>query len=286
MRWPNNKLIRLPVWLAIALLVTACSFKTVYNRLDYFIVEYVEGLVTLDETLEADLESRASALMAWHRSTQLQAYAGWFRELQDDVGPTLTAAEFDYHDKKLESFWRDLYARLNTDMAGFLPGLNSTQRAELYQSLEEKNEDYLEDYIEIDDEERRDNRLERLQETYEDWLGELTDEQLSAIENTASAMSSAASRRFELRLQWQQRIREILESDLAPAEKTRNLQTFFDGFDMTRDPEVMASMEHNRQLLQQLTLQIAHSMTRSQKQAFIDRTDDYITMFTELAENR
>ena len=42
----------------------------------------------------------------------------------------------------------------------------------------------------------------------------------------------------------------------------------------------------NRHIIAQLTVQIVHGLKPEQKDYFIDRTNDYIRIFTELAENR
>ena len=108
----------------LAMLLTACSFKSVYNRLDFVIAEYVEGLVTLDDVLESDLENRTELLLDWHRTTQLKQYAEWFREIQADANPALNEERLKYHEHKLETYWLNISSRLNEDMAEFLPRLS------------------------------------------------------------------------------------------------------------------------------------------------------------------
>ena len=43
----------------LSLTVVACSIKTLYNRLDYLIPSYVEGMVSLDDVLEEIVEQRS-----------------------------------------------------------------------------------------------------------------------------------------------------------------------------------------------------------------------------------
>ena len=42
----------------------------------------------------------------------------------------------------------------------------------------------------------------------------------------------------------------------------------------------------NREVVSALTVRISRSMTDQQKAHFINKTDEYIRIFTELAENR
>ena len=76
---------RAPFIITLVLLISACSFKTLYNRLDYMIPSYVEGMVSLDDVLEEEVEQRAEGLLSWHRNTQLVQYADLLRTFQQDI---------------------------------------------------------------------------------------------------------------------------------------------------------------------------------------------------------
>ena len=49
--------------ISFILLVSACSLKTIYNRLDYLIPSYVEGMVSLDDVLEEKVEQVIAKLI-------------------------------------------------------------------------------------------------------------------------------------------------------------------------------------------------------------------------------
>jgi hypothetical protein len=276
----------LPVLLVVTVLATGCSFKSVYNRLDILIVEYVEGLVTLDDTLETGLEQRAELLLDWHRTTQLKQYATWFREMQADTGPHLDDETLRYHVLKLETYWQNIMVRLNADMAEFLSRLSAAQQAELFGSLDDRNEDYRDDYVELDDDTRLENYIERITDMYEDWLGDLSDDQQLAVESAAERLESGAARRLELRLQWQAKIREVLQADIARQQKEQQLSEYFDSFDINQDHQLRPIDQANQAVLRELTMEIVHSLSPEQKTYFDYRTDEYIRMFEELAENR
>jgi hypothetical protein len=274
------------ILLAMALLVTACSFKSVYNRLDFLIAEYVEGFVTLDDVLESDLENKTELLLDWHRTTQLKQYAEWFREIQADTNPDLDEERLKYHEHKLETYWNNISSRLNSDMAEFLPRLSQQQIVDLFASLEDENEEFREDYIDIDDSERREKYIENISDIYEDWFDELSDEQILFVEEAASNIKSGAALRLELRLQWQSKIHEILISDHTQQKKERLLNQFFDSFDMNNEPGLKSTNDTNKAVFRELTMKIVHSMSSDQHAYFKQRTDDYIRMFEELAEYR
>jgi hypothetical protein len=240
-------------------------------------------MVTLDDTLESDLENRTELLLDWHRTTQLEQYAAWLRELQDDINPELDDERLKYHEKKLETYWTSISSRLNSDMAELLPRLSPEQVTELFASLKDKNEDFREDYIDIDDSERRENYIETITDIYKDWLDTLDEAQLTDIEQAASDLKSSATRRLELRLLWQSQIHDILVADHTRIKKQNLLNEYFTRYDMNSDPALKIVNEANKSVLRKLTKNIVHSMNPEQKKYFKQRTDDYIKMFEELA---
>ena len=78
-------------------IVASCSFKTIYNQLDYLIPSYVEGMVSLDSVLDEKVEQRTLVLINWHRNTQLNQYADWLRALQRDANEQLTEEQMLQH---------------------------------------------------------------------------------------------------------------------------------------------------------------------------------------------
>ncbi len=274
------------VFAVLVAIITACSFKTYYNQLDYLIPSYFEGLVSLDDVLEKKVEQRSLVVINWHRNTQLKQYADWLRTLQHDAGPQLTEGQLLLHIATLESFWQSLSQKLNEEMSVLLPLLNSEQRQELFASIADKNQDFRDDYIDLDEEERIDSFTEIMFDNYENWLGDLTEKQEAAIELAANELHSSAGLRLQQRLLWQHGIQNILDSSDSTEVKSERLSLFFAGFEIDDKTEMQSTGAANRRIIAQLTVQIVHSLRPEQKDYFIDRTNEYIRIFTELAENR
>lgn len=282
----TGRYVKAVIVIGLIMLITACSFKTVYNRLDYLIPKYVEGVVSLDDILEERLEGRTQVLLNWHRNTQLKQYAGWLQSLQQDIGVQLTEQQLEQHISEMEGFWLSLLNKVNDEMAYLLPMLDEVQREELFVYLDDSNEEFRESFIEPEDQERIDDYAGRMIDVYEDWIGELTDEQAGSVEQAAAELISSAELRLQRRLEWQQGIRQILVSADSHYDKSQRLRVFLAGFEQDQDGPIRQASDINRQVIIRLTVHIAHSLTNEQREFFISRTDDYIRMFTELAENR
>ena len=249
--------------------VTACSVKTLYNQLDYLIPEYVTGMVTLDDIQEIELEQRTALLLKWHRHTELKLYSEWLRGVQKDVKSTLTEEKVLLRIIELDQFWHSLMVKVNDDMAQVLPKLNQQQQDELFASLAHKNEKFREEYVDLEQDELIESYRERLQDNFESWIGELSKAQVLRV-NQACQFG----------------IQKILARPGTPNSKAEQLRKFLTGFEKINNQSMKGNSELNRNIIASLTVYISSSMTKEQKVHFMDKTNDYIRMLTELAENR
>ena len=275
---------KLIVLVTASIFISACSFKTVYNQLDYLMLDYVDDLVSLDDVLEQKVEQRTLALLGWHRHSQLLEYAAWLREVQPQVGPGLTEQQVMQRIDEVERFWQSLLARLNSEMVELLPLLNQQQQHQLFASLADSNEEFREDYVKLDKQERLENYTDRLLDNYENWLGDLSEPQQRAIEQAARQLRSSAEPRLQRRLQWQQGIYAILQQPVDIRKKKQALQRFLDDFQQSIPAVMQQLRQQNRSVITRLTVDIARRMTTEQQAHFRTVSDDYIRMFTELAQ--
>ena len=272
--------------IALAMMLASCSVKTLYNQLDYLIPYYVEGMVSLDDMLEEKLEQRTLVLISWHRNTQLNEYAKWLGDLQRAINQELTEEKLQSHIAQLGNFWQAILLKINEEMALLIPLLNIEQRNELFASLDEKNAEFLEEFVNITNKKRIEKYTERMMDSYENWLGELTGEQKKAIKQVASEMQSTAKLRLEHRRQWQRSIQRILYLNDDNENKSKALREYFAEYSSQQNTEMDNIVNKNKKRLIRLTLNIVHSMNDEQKEHFMTITNDYIRMFKELASKR
>jgi hypothetical protein len=282
---PKNRTAWLLVVALLASLLAACSFKTVYNRLDVLIPEYVEGLVTIDDALENNLRQRSTELLEWHRHTQLVQYADWLRAFQGEVGK-LTIDSARYYAMEAERFWDAMSARIDREMAELLPLLDASQQKELFASITEKNEDFADEYIDIDDAERRTNYYERTRDTYESWVGDLSEAQEQTIRQATDRLLDGARLRLDRREEWQAGIQVILAGPGSREQKSQLLHDYLQNFEFSKAQSLDSKIAVNKDIIAELTVAISNSMNEEQAGHFVDKTNDYIRMFTELSENR
>ncbi len=272
--------------ITLAMLTASCSFKTLYNQLDNLIPFYVEGMVSLDSMLEEKVAQRSLLLIRWHRNTQLNQYAEWLRVLQRDTNNQLTEEKILKHIATLESFWKSISLKVDEEMVSLLPLLNTEQRKELFSNIEDKNADFREEYTGLEGDERIEQYTDRIIDSFETWLGDLTDKQEILAKQAAAKLQSTALQRLERRQQWQQSIQRILDTGSRVADKVASLRKFFTDYNRKNNIDMNTTLRENINIISRLTLQIVHSMTDEQKAHFVTSTNDYIRIFDELAKER
>ena len=269
---------------ALVMMVASCSVKTMYKQLDYLIPAYVEGMVSLDSLLEEKVDRRTLVFINWHRSTQLHQYAKWLRVLQLDANDQLTEEKILKHIASLDHFWQLLSLKISEEMARLLPLLNTEQRKELFSNIADKNNDFREKNVDVDKNKHIVQYTDRMLDNYETWFGELTDEQETVVKQAAAKLQSTADLRLERRLKWQRSIQHILATDDSAAQKAVSLGKYFTDYNRRYYVEMNIIQKMNRQIIARLTVQIVHNMTEEQNAHFVSRTNDYIRIFNELAE--
>lgn len=281
----NHKL-KVVFIIALVMMTASCSFKTLYNQLDNLIPFYVEGMVSLDSMLEEKVAQRSLLLIRWHRNTQLNQYAEWLRVLQRDTNNQLTEEKILKHIATLESFWKSIALKVDEEMVSLLPLLNTEQRKELFSNIEDKNAEFREEYAELEGDERIEQYTDRIIDSFETWLGDLTDKQEILAKQAAAKLQSTALQRLERRQQWQQSIQRILDTGSRVADKVASLRKYFTDYNRKNNVDMNASLKENINIISRLTLQMVHSMTDEQKAHFVTSTNDYIRIFDELAKER
>lgn len=286
MKYEFNNSFKAVFVIAFVVMMTSCSFKTFYNQLDNVIPYYVEGMVSLDSMLEDKVAQRTLVLINWHRDTQLKKYVEWLRAVQRDADKGLTKEMLRNHVAKLYRFWKSISLKVDEEMVLLLPLLNAEQYTELYSNIDNKNDEFREEYVEVKTKKRITQYTDRIIDNYETWLGNLTEEQEVSARQAAAKLQSTASYRLERRLQWQRSIKRILDTNNPARQKAASLRQFFMGYRSEDNVAMNRVINSNKNIILDLTLEIAHSMTGEQKAHFSDRTNEYIRMFQELAKER
>lgn len=272
--------------LAVFLLLTvsSCTVKFYYNQLDWLIPWRLESYMSLNEAQQALLEQSLSQQLRWHRNTQLPIYANWLRQLRDDLQDGLDNEEFDRHQVVLQGYWQLLLNQLAPDLADLLVLASDEQIADLFANLEEKNQEYRQDYVDLPTPELREKYAEFTVKQLNRWLDRVTPEQERLISQWTEQIEVITPERLAYRQQWQNQLRELLAKRQDRNTFTVAFQQFFQSPELNRPAAYQQKLDHNRTVFQAFVLQLDARLTSQQRNFLLRRLDDLASDFQQLAQ--
>ena len=283
MQVAHTRIVRVCVYCLCTMTLLACSFKSLYNHLDIFIAEYISDMVSLDDVLSHRVDMESIAFHDWHRKTQLEEYATWFDALQADVRPDITEATVVAHLDRLETFWNTLLDRTFNESAGLIALLDEHQQKELFENIETKNSAFYQKYVDLTDDERVDQFIDRIEDSLEPWLDDLTDKQEKLIAQLAATLKPFAAERFRERQRWQRELLPIVKAKIPAEIKTVQLQTYFRQFAQNKNAVIDSRKAYNTQQIAHFMVQLMKSMDAEQTRYLKSRLAEYAKIFRELA---
>ena len=268
----------------LLLVLNSCSYNVFYNNLDYLIPAYINNLVELDSDQEAVVDLKTIYLLKWHQREQIPAYIEWLKNIKllfkRSNAAELNSEVISNTIDQSTIFWHVLRQKLYLELAAMLPQLSAQQSYELFENLSEDNEQFIEKNISLTAIETKNRHKDRLISSFEKWLGYLTDEQVTLLEQSASGFQSLSRQRLAARLEWQQKTRKIIESDNS-IKKTNKLKELFQKLSEKNDLQYHKINLNNKKLLASLIIRVENLMQDKQKQHLSDNLDYYIEMLSE-----
>lgn len=195
--------------IALFLLLSACSVRSVYRQLDWLVPWRLGDYVTFDSEQRSLLEQRLLAQLDWHCTTQLQAYASWFRELQQAPQP-FSRDDIERYYHRTTEFWRVLMQQLSPDVATLLRTADAQQVDELFANLENRNRELEKEYVKADRGSVQKRRSERIEEMLVRWLGPLEKPQEEAIAKWSEELGPGGEAWIANRRRWQSELHKAL----------------------------------------------------------------------------
>ena len=280
---------RLPVpgliILCLLLLLGGCSsVQLMYSQLDWLIPWYLKDYVSLTDEQNAFLEKRLRTQLRWHRNTQLPIYARWLRQIRLDAQNGLTREELNYHSERFEEHWNKLLRQITPDVSVLFTMVSNEQVAELFTNIEQRNQEYTKDYIELSDGELRRKRAERVREHLERWLDELTAKQIKAVTEWSQRFELNSAETLSYRRQWQARLRRLLATRHDADRFEIALRDHLLNPNRSQSMFLQQRRARNREVFLELLLRIDTLMTVQQRTYLTTKIDELANDFEALAE--
>ena len=252
------------VWVVVALfLVSACSSTTyVYNRLDFLLPWYMDDYVDLTAEQEAYLDELLVPFLAWHRAQELPVYLTALNNIEDSLDSPLTAEIVGTLFTNFESAWLRLQSEGLTQLLDLGARLSDEQIAAFLEALWEQQREFEEEYLERDEEEFFEDNDDNTRDTFQDYLGKLSDDQKQWVRDGSRRLLRSDQVWLKERAQWLTELGILLTREPGWQERVR---VAVSAKNNTMTPEYQRIYEHNMDAIYQLAAQVLNA--RSERQS-------------------
>ena len=252
------------VWVVIALfVVSACSSTTyVYNRLDFLLPWYMDDYVDLDAEQEAYLDELLVPFLAWHRAHELPVYLTALNRIEDSLNQPLTAAVVGTIVTEFELAWLRLQSEGLERLLDLGASLSDEQIAAFLEALWEQQREFEEEYLERDEEEFFEDNDDNTRDTFQDYLGKLSDDQKQWVRDGSRRLLRSDQVWLKERAQWLTELGILLTREPGWQERVR---VAVSAKNNTMTPEYQRIYEHNMDAIYQLAAQVLNA--RSERQS-------------------
>jgi hypothetical protein len=245
--------------------MTACTTGFLYNRLDWLVSWYVNGLVSLEQEQERQLRDTVHRTLAWHRQEALPAYVQMLEEMADEAAGPITAERLEAYYRRISRHMNDFVRRVNPDVAALLRTLGPEQIAELERSLEEDNQELMEDFGGRTPEIRQRRRLKSTTRALQRFTGKLSHEQRLLVKKHLARLHDLSAEWLERRRYWQAQFLGLLRAAAAPGfeEALLELALHPDRYD---PPVYQRQVELNRRIVIGMVAELSGTLTPRQRE--------------------
>jgi hypothetical protein len=289
--WLAGKTVRLPsrlLQLIIILLligVTTSCTRFLYNKIDTFVVWKIGSYVSLSKAQKKELKLQVGDQLELVRQDEMPRVAAVLDEAARGVESDSVTPEM------LDDGYQQMLVLMDEFMLGIVPvsewlllSLSDEQVEELFENLEELNQEMYEDYSGPTDEERRENRNKSAIKMAQKFTGRLSDEQKLLITESLAKMGDSSEEWIDYQREWQRRFRDLVENP-PPSQAFRDELTLLFVYPRSfHTPEYLATVDANRIIFNDMLAELLTGLTDKQRSRVVKKLDGYQEMLTNLSE--
>lgn len=167
--------------LLVCFVFAGCGTKFAYNNISWFAVSYIEDFVSLSNSQESELEDRLDLLQQWHKETQLPMYISQLEAIQNLDRSDMNSTFIIDQSEQTKNHIRSIVNKFAPDIYALSMQLTPEQDNEFLKNFREKQQDYYQERLSLNDEDSRERYRNRLEDRLERWLGSVSKEQKKII---------------------------------------------------------------------------------------------------------
>lgn len=283
-RW--RTLLAIPL-LACVLVVSGCSTRFIYNRLDTFAGWYFESLVSLNDGQRTELRAWLGRTLAWHRESELQRYATFVSDTSALAAQPAPRETYDSMRARFQGLVDDLITKTAPEASRLLLGLSPQQVDELIANLEKKaRESTEENATAVAKNAWRPKQVKDLTKQLKRWTGAATAQQKDLIAATIAQLEPTYEDWAESQRSWREALRQALLSQRQSEDDSAASQVLalLEDPDRHWTPGYAEKVARNRERYQDLLVALDASLTPAQRAHLRKELDKLAHTLTRLAQ--
>ncbi|MEA3395088.1 MAG: DUF6279 family lipoprotein [Pseudomonadota bacterium] len=171
-----------------------------YNNAPALAYWWLDSYIDFNDAQAMQVRDSLNTLQAWHRKTELPAYAELLRQMQGAASGPVTPQQACEFSDRIRLHVQRLGEQAAEGMSRVVPTLQPEQLRHLALQFDKHNKTWREEWLDGTPAELSARRLKKAVERAENFYGRLEEPQLSALRQSLSRSS------FDPRLSWQWRL--------------------------------------------------------------------------------
>lgn len=172
-----------------------------YNNAPSLVYWWLDSYIDFNDAQAGQVRDSLSALQAWHRKTELPAYADLLRQIQRVASGPVTPQQVCEFSDQIRTRVQSLGEQAAEGMSRAVPTLTPEQLRHLALQFDKHNRTWREEWLDGTPAELSARRLKKAVERAQSFYGRLEETQLAILRQ------SVASPTFDARLAWRERLR-------------------------------------------------------------------------------
>jgi hypothetical protein len=219
----------------VVVMLTACSVvRVAYNQANHIVYWQLNKAFDFDDAQAVKVKAAIRQWFQWHRQTQLPVYTQFLVRAEKEALQPLSPALACERRTELEGWGRKALDQAVPPMADLLLSLSPAQIQHLEKYQDETNEDFRDDYLQDDLEDRQAAATKFVVTVAEIFYGRLDKAQREQVKREIAAQPLSAQQVYEERLVYQrdfvQLIRRLQTQQATPEQAQNALRALFQQF--------------------------------------------------------
>lgn len=253
----------------LVLLLSACSFRFMYNHVDLALIWRIDDFVDINASQRAFLQQRLPAHLDDYRD-QMPAWRDFLLGMDQRIGKGVTEQDLQWFYNSLAELRNRLGRQLADDAARFLATVDEQQAQYMLDALDDENREMYE-RTQMSDEQRARERGRMAVEGIEEWTGFLTEPQRQRVRQLAAGLPDVTRPWYAYRLERQRQFAGLTRRAAAGEAVSEDLYAWFTA---PRPPQFQSFLDAVDTMILEVDGLLNESQRRRLREKILDKVAD------------